>query len=247
MPSRLTGGTADRIPLSKTRNPYFLYCFSATYLSHSDYKYRPFALPALTIFITKNVTIGVNDSKLIECAHDKVFEPRYVSPMKISLIWAMADNRVIGIENRLPWKLPADMQWFRQNTLGKAIIMGRMTFESFGAKPLPGRRNILVSRNNDYQAEGVEVFTSLEAALTAANDMEEVMVIGGMSIYQQALKRADRLYMTLVHAEVEGDAWFPQFDPQPWQEVERHDHDADEKNPFPYSFVIMERRQGTSD
>lgn len=167
--------------------------------------------------------------------------------MLVSLIWAMADNRVIGLENRLPWKLPADMQWFRQNTLGKPIIMGRLTFESFGAKPLPGRRNIIISANKDYTAEGTEVFASLDTALAAAKDTVEVVVIGGMSIYQQALERADRLYMTLVHAEVEGDAWFPQFDTQQWQEVERHDHNANEKNPFPYSFVIMERRQETSD
>ena len=161
--------------------------------------------------------------------------------MIISLIWAMADNRVIGIDNRLPWKLPADMQWFRQHTLGKPIVMGRMTFESFGAKPLPGRRNLIISRNGDYQAEGAEVFSSLDEALSALADVEEVMVIGGMSIYQQALARADRLYMTLVHAELDGDAWFPAFDLSPWREVAREDHAADEKNAYPYSFVILER------
>lgn len=161
--------------------------------------------------------------------------------MLISLIWAMADNRVIGIENRLPWKLPADMQWFRQKTLGKPIIMGRLTFESFGAKPLPGRRNLIVSRKPDYLAQGAEVFPSLDAALAACDEAEEVMVIGGMSIYQQALARADRLYLTLVHAELEGDAWFPEFEQQQWQEVARHDHKADEENPYPYSFVILEK------
>jgi dihydrofolate reductase len=161
--------------------------------------------------------------------------------MTVSLIWAMADNRAIGIDNRLPWKLPADMQWFRENTLGKPIVMGRLTFESFGAKPLPGRRNIIVTRNADYQAEGIEVYNSLEAALQAADDAEEVMVIGGMSIYQQALPLADRLYMTLVHAEVEGDAWFPEFDLGEWRQVRRLDHDADDKNPHPYSFLVLER------
>ncbi len=160
--------------------------------------------------------------------------------MIVSLIWAMADNRVIGIENRLPWKLPADMKWFRSQTLGKPIIMGRLTFESFGAKPLPGRRNLIVSHNPDYRAEGAEVFDSLEAALAAAED-EEVMVIGGASLYAQALPHADRLYMTLVHTEVEGDAHFPDFDGAQWQEVERTDCAADEKNPHPYSFVIMQR------
>jgi dihydrofolate reductase len=160
----------------------------------------------------------------------------------VSLIWAMADNRVIGIENRLPWKLPADMQWFRKHTLGKPIVMGRLTFESFGAKPLPGRRNLIISRDANYQAEGIEVYPSLEAALNAARDAEEVMIIGGASVYTQALPLAHRLYMTLVHADVKGDAWFPDFPLNEWREAERHDHPADEKNPHPYSFVILERK-----
>jgi len=164
--------------------------------------------------------------------------------MTLSLIWAMADNRVIGIENRLPWKLPADMKWFRQNTMGKPIIMGRLTFESFGAKPLPGRRNIIVSRNPDYSAKGIECFTSLEDALTATADADEVMLIGGMSLYTQALPLADRLYMTLVHANVEGDAWFPEFDLQQWQEIQRDDFSADEKNPYPYSFITLNKQPG---
>jgi dihydrofolate reductase len=166
--------------------------------------------------------------------------------MTLSLIWAMADNRVIGIENRLPWKLPADMKWFRQNTLGKPIIMGRLTFESFGAKPLPGRRNIVISRNPDYQTQSdeVEVFTSLEDALAATADAEEVMLIGGMSLYKQSLPLADRLYMTLVHANVEGDAWFPEFDLHDWHQTERSDFPADEKNPHPYSFIVLEKQPG---
>ncbi len=161
--------------------------------------------------------------------------------MTVSLIWAMTDNLVIGIENRLPWKLPADMKWFRAQTMGKPIVMGRLTFESFGAKPLPGRRNLIVSRNPDYQAEGAEVFASLEAALAAASEDEEVMVIGGASLYAQALPHADRLYMTLVHADVEGDAHFPAFDMGEWKEMERTDAVADEKNPYPYSFVVLQR------
>lgn len=162
--------------------------------------------------------------------------------MSVSLIWAMADNRVIGIENRLPWKLPADMKWFRSQTLGKPIIMGRLTFESFGARPLPDRRNLIVSRNPGYCAEGTEVFDSLQAALAAAAENDEVMVIGGASLYAQALPHADRLYMTLIHAEVDGDAYFPEFDMDQWQEVERTDCAADEKNPHPYSFVVLQRR-----
>jgi dihydrofolate reductase len=169
------------------------------------------------------------------------------SPQKptLSLIWAMADNHVIGIENRLPWKLPADMKWFRQNTMGKPIIMGRLTFESFGAKPLPGRRNIIVSRNPTYAAEGIETFSSLEDALQATKNEKETMIIGGMSIYKQALPLADRLYITQVHADIEGDAWFPEFDMQPWQESQRKDFPADENNPYPYSFIIMDKRPGS--
>jgi dihydrofolate reductase len=161
--------------------------------------------------------------------------------MTLSLIWAMADNRVIGIENRLPWKLPADMRWFRQQTMGKPIVMGRLTFESFGAKPLPGRRNIIISRNPDYAAQGIEVYSSLEDALRAVSDEAEVMIIGGMSLYQQALPLADRLYMTLVHAAIDGDAWFPDFDMRLWHESSRQDCAADDKNPYPYSFVILEK------
>ena len=153
----------------------------------------------------------------------------------------MADNRVIGIENRLPWKLPADMKWFRENTMGKPIIMGRLTFESFGAKPLPGRRNIIISRNPSYSAEGIEVFTSIEDALQATQDSEEVMIIGGMSLYKQSLALADRLYMTLVHAEIEGDAWFPEFDLDEWHQTQRSDFSADEKNPHAYSFVTLDK------
>jgi dihydrofolate reductase len=167
--------------------------------------------------------------------------------MKVSLIWAMADNRVIGIENRLPWKLPADMKWFRQHTMGKPIIMGRLTFESFGSKALPGRRNIIISKDKNYGgktlAKDIEVYTSIEAALNAVSDAEEVMIIGGMSLYKQALLLADRLYMTQVHADIEGDAWFPEFDINQWHPIERQDHQADEQNPYAYSFVILERSQ----
>jgi dihydrofolate reductase len=162
--------------------------------------------------------------------------------MKISLIWAMTDERVIGIKNAMPWKLPADMKWFRQHTLGKPIIMGRKTFESFGAKPLPQRRNIIITGQKDYRAEGAVVTSSLDEALKEAGDTEEVMVIGGASIYAQTLPRADRLYMTLIHVRgIEGDAWFPDFDISEWQEMERTDRTADEKNPYDYSFVILER------
>lgn len=163
--------------------------------------------------------------------------------MIISLIWAMTDDRVIGIENRLPWKLPADMKWFRQHTLGKPVIMGRSTFESFGAKPLPDRKNIVISRNPDYQPAGAETAQSLDDALKKAGNVAEVMIIGGSSIYQQMLPRADRLYMTLIHADLEGDAWFPEFDQSLWVVQERHDNSADDKNPYDYSFTVLVRNK----
>ena len=166
--------------------------------------------------------------------------------MIVSLIWAMADNRVIGIENRLPWKLPADMQWFRKNTLGKPIIMGRLTFESFGSRPLPDRRNIIISRDTNYCTDDntgdSEVYNSLEDALGAVKNEKEVMIIGGMSLYKQALSKADRLYMTLIHADFEGDAWFPEFDTSDWDQDERINYKADEKNKYPYSFVVLNRK-----
>ena len=162
--------------------------------------------------------------------------------MKISMIAAMTDDWVIGIENRLPWKLPNDMKWFRQHTLGKPIIMGRKTFESFGSKPLPDRTNIIITRDESYQANGSVVVHSIEEALQAAGKVDEVMVIGGASFYEQMLPRADRLYLTFVHARIEGDAWFPAIDFSQWQEVQRIDNEVDEKNPLAHSFVILERK-----
>ena len=162
--------------------------------------------------------------------------------MKISMIAAMTDDRVIGIKNTLPWKLPNDMKWFRQNTLGKPIVMGRKTFESFGAKALPGRTNIIITRDKTYQAEDSVVVYSIDEALQAAGDVEEVMIIGGASFYEQMLPKSDRLYLTLVHAEIEGDAWFPQFDLNDWNESESIEHDKDEKNSYPHKFVIFDRK-----
>jgi dihydrofolate reductase len=162
--------------------------------------------------------------------------------MIVSLIWAMTDGRVIGIRNTLPWKLPADMKWFRQNTLGKPIVMGRKTFESFGAKPLSQRLNIIVSWDANYQAQDSVVVPSIDAALLAAKDADEVMIIGGASLYEQTLPLAQRLYMTIVHADVEGDAWFPEFDLGEWEEKQRVEHPADDKNPYACTFVVMERK-----
>lgn len=153
----------------------------------------------------------------------------------------MTDDRVIGIENRLPWHLPADMRWFREQTMGKPIVMGRKTFESFGAKPLPGRTNIIITQDREYQAEHCVVVHSIEEALAAAGACQEIMIIGGASLYAQTLVMADRLYLTFVHAGVAGDAWFPDFDTNDWKEVRRINCDADEKHKYPYSFVVLER------
>jgi dihydrofolate reductase len=160
----------------------------------------------------------------------------------ISLIWAMSDAGVIGIENRLPWKLSADMAWFRKNTLGKPIIMGRRTFESFGAKSLPERRNIVVTRDANFRAKDIETADSIHQAIELVGEVKEVMIIGGASIYEQTLPLATRLYMTLVHSKIEGDAWFPDFERDAWKEIERSNYLADEKNLFDYSFIILEKR-----
>ena len=158
----------------------------------------------------------------------------------LSLIVAVADNGVIGDGNRLPWRLPEDMRWFRRQTTGKPVLMGRKTYESIG-RPLPERTNIVVSRDPDFAAEGCIVVGDLEAALDAAGDAEEVMVMGGANIYEQLLPRADRIYLTEVHARPEGDAHFPPFERSEWEERERIDHPADKDHPHAYSFVVLTR------
>ncbi|MFQ1813302.1 type 3 dihydrofolate reductase [Aeromonas veronii] len=163
--------------------------------------------------------------------------------MKISMIAAMAHDRVIGKDNQMPWHLPADLAHFKRVTLGKPVLMGRKTFESIG-RPLPGRRNLVISRNPDYQAEGIEVVGSVEAALAllAGSSVEELMVIGGGHLYAEMLPSADCLYLTQIDLAVEGDTRFPAFDDGQWQRIECESHPADEKNPHPYSFETWLRR-----
>ncbi|WP_270817707.1 type 3 dihydrofolate reductase [Aeromonas sp. Y318-3] len=163
--------------------------------------------------------------------------------MKISMIAAMAHDRVIGKDNQMPWHLPADLAHFKRVTLGKPVLMGRKTFESIG-RPLPGRRNLVISRNPGYQAEGIEVVGSVEAALAllAGSSVEELMVIGGGHLYAEMLPSADCLYLTQIDLAVEGDTRFPAFDDCQWQRIECESHPADEKNPHPYSFEIWQRR-----
>jgi len=155
----------------------------------------------------------------------------------------MAENRVIGIENRLPWRLPADLQHFKALTMGKPIIMGRKTWESLPGL-LPGRHHILVTGNRDYRAEGCTVVNSIQGALAAAGDAPEVMIVGGAALYAQMIPLADRIYLTQVHTEVDGDALFPEYDSSQWIEVERQRHEADEKNPTAYTFVTLVRKSG---
>jgi len=161
--------------------------------------------------------------------------------MIISLVAAMDAGRVIGIENRLPWRLPADMQHFRRVTMGKPVLMGRKTFDSIG-KPLAGRRNIVVTQDRHYHPAGVEVVHSIDAALAAAGDVDEIIVIGGASFYEQLLPHAQRLYLTEIHHNFVGDAFFPAMNPQAWREMAREDHAPDANNPYAYSFVTLERQ-----
>jgi dihydrofolate reductase len=162
--------------------------------------------------------------------------------MKHSLVVAMARNRVIGRDNALPWRLPADLAHFKRVTMGHPVIMGRRTYESIG-KPLPGRQNIVVSRNAGYVAPGCTVVPSLEAAYAAAGDADEVSIIGGTSLFEAALATADRIHLTEVEADVEGDTWFPPFDRGDWLEQEIARHPADERNAYPIRILQLERRR----
>ena len=161
--------------------------------------------------------------------------------MLVSIIAAMDRNRLIGKKNQLPWRLPADLAHFKKVTFGKPVIMGRKTFESIG-RPLPGRTNIVLTGSADFSAEGVLVAHSLEQALEHAAGADEAMIIGGSMIYRLALPIADRLYLTYVDNDHEGDAWFPEFDPADWRVIASEQHAADENNSCDYSFVTCERK-----
>jgi len=159
----------------------------------------------------------------------------------ISIIAAIGNNWVVGINNKLPWALPADMEHFRQKTLGKPVIMGQKTLESIG-KPLPGRTNIVLTLDENFHPQGCTVAHSIAQALEAAKDFEEVMICGGVSIYKQFLPLADRMYLTRIKNDFEGDAFFPEFDWEDWKEVERIERPADDDNPYKYSFITLERK-----
>lgn len=160
--------------------------------------------------------------------------------MIVSLIAAMGRNRVIGGHNTLPWNMPADMAHFRALTRGKPVIMGRKTYESIG-HPLPNRPNIIITRDMTYRAEGCMVVHDAPTALAAAGRNEEVMIIGGGEIYALLLPRVHRMYLTLIDANFDGDARFPEFTAGEWQETARATHPADTANPHPYVFITLER------
>ena len=159
----------------------------------------------------------------------------------ISFIWGQDRNRLIGCNNSLPWRLPADMAWFKKSTMGKPILMGRKTYESIG-RPLPGRTNLILSRQTDFLIDGCTVVHSLDDAKSAVPDADEVMVMGGAEIYALLFNQAERLYITEIDAEFEGDAWFPEFNRSQWKETFRESHQPDEKNAYPYAFTILERK-----
>ncbi|WP_434679111.1 dihydrofolate reductase [Pseudomonas sp. R1-18] len=166
--------------------------------------------------------------------------------LPLSLIAALGENRVIGVDNSMPWHLPGDFKYFKATTLGKPIIMGRKTWDSLG-RPLPGRLNLVVSRQDGLQLEGAEVFSSLEAARERAEQwareqsVDEVMLIGGAQLYTQAMPQADRLYLTRVALSPEGDAWFPEFDTAQWKLISSLKNPAVEDKPA-YAFEVWERQ-----
>jgi dihydrofolate reductase len=162
------------------------------------------------------------------------------SKTRLSLIAAMDENRLIGSNNALPWNLPADLAFFKRTTMGKPIVMGRKTFESIG-RALPGRRNIVITGNPDFEASGCDVVDSIEAAMSLVSDDEEIMLIGGASLYAQTIAYATRLYITRIHDNFEGDTWFPEFDSREWREENREDFDADHNNNHRYSFIKFVR------
>jgi dihydrofolate reductase len=160
--------------------------------------------------------------------------------MRISAICAMSENRAIGKDNKLPWHLPADLKHFKNITMGKPVLMGRKTYESIG-RPLPGRCNIVMTHHADYQAPGCVVVQSIEEALAASKDHDELFIIGGATLYQEMLPQTQRIYMTLIHQQIDGDTFFPALNSHEWQQVECIDHPEDAANPYRYSFIIFDR------
>lgn len=163
--------------------------------------------------------------------------------MIISMISAIAENRVIGNKNALPWHLPADFKYFKEKTSNKTIVLGLNTFKSIGEKPLPNRKHIVLNDDLNYVApEDCFVAHSINEVLEMVKNEDEVMICGGESVYKQFLPLANRLYLTYIHQNFEGDTFFPEFEINDWQEISRENHEPDEKNLYKYSFVILERK-----
>lgn len=162
--------------------------------------------------------------------------------LKLSMIAAMGKGRVIGKDNNMPWHLPADLQHFKKTTLGSPIIMGRKTYDSIG-RPLPGRLNIILSRNTKLVIEGCSIVNSLEDAIDLAGktDASEIFITGGAHLYNKFLENTDRLYLTLIDEEFKGDTYFPDYTQFNWKEVTKENYKADDKNPHAYSFVTLDR------
>ncbi len=162
--------------------------------------------------------------------------------MSLSIIAAMDQNQLIGYKNKIPWNLPADLQYFKQTTLGSPVIMGRKTFESIGS-PLPDRRNIIMTRDKNYFAEGCEVVHSLEEILNSFSEQEEeAFIIGGAEIYRLFLPYCNKLYLTIIEHEFTGDTYFPEIDWQNWQSILEIKGNKDSKNPYKYSYHVYERK-----
>ena len=163
----------------------------------------------------------------------------------VAAIVAMDRNRLIGVDGDLPWRLPADLAWFKRTTMNKPIVMGRKTHESIG-RPLPGRTNVVLTRDLDYRAEGCEVVHTVDAALAVdTGDANEIMIIGGAQIYALFLSRMTRLYRTLVDGDFDGDTWFPELDESEWTVMWRERFEPDEKNPRAYEFSVLGRGDAT--
>jgi len=154
----------------------------------------------------------------------------------------MANNRTIGLDNKMPWHMPADLKHFKAITLSHPVVMGRKTYQSIG-KALPGRQNIVISRDENYKLEDAEVVGSIQQAIDACGEVSDIMIIGGANIYEQMLINADRLYVTFIELDVDGDTYFPDWQGMGFHEVSSEPHEADEKNPHSYRFVTFEREE----
>lgn len=161
--------------------------------------------------------------------------------MRLCIVVAASTNHVIGAAGGLPWRLPEDLQRFKQTTMGKPILMGRATWDSIG-RALPGRRNIVISRQTGFTASGCEVATSIAAALQLVADADDVMVIGGGQIYAELLPKTSRIYLTRVHATVAGDTWFPELDADAWEEVDRESYPATDQREYAFDILTLDRK-----